>query len=89
MLSAITLSACSGEIWRLSQTNWRSLLATFWRISAASRPSAFASERSFASSASKSSGLAQIDSTGVEMASGWPLRSFTGPREAGISTTRP
>ena len=89
MFSAITLSACSGEIWRLSQANWRSLLATFWRISPESTPSTFASARSFASAASKSSGLAQIDSTGVEIASGWPFLSFTGPREAGISTTRP
>jgi hypothetical protein len=52
-------------------------------------PSARASERTCAASASRSSGAAQIDSTGVEIASGLPLRSFTAPREAGISTTRP
>jgi hypothetical protein len=34
-------------------------------------------------------GLTQIDSTGEEIASSWPLRSFTGPREAAISITRP
>ena len=32
--------------------------------------------------------MAQIDSTGVEIASGSPLRSFTAPREAGSSITR-
>jgi hypothetical protein len=53
-------------------------------------PSALASERScLSSTSSRSSGVAQIDSTGVEIASGWPLRSFTGPRDAGSSITRP
>jgi len=64
-------------------------VAIFWRISPASTSSAFASDRSCAASASTSSGDTQIDSTGVEIASGLPFRSFTGPREAGISITRP
>jgi hypothetical protein len=87
--NAITFAACSGEIWRFRKTNWRSFLATFWRISAGAISRTCARCASCWSSTSKSSGVAQMDSTGVEMASGCPWRSFTVPREAGISSTRP
>lgn len=52
-------------------------------------PRDFASARNCASVGSNSSGVTQMDSTGVEIASGCPWRSFTGPREAGMSTMRP
>jgi hypothetical protein len=73
----------------LRKTNWRSFRAIFWRISSAGMPSARPSAATSRSSASSSSsGVAQIDSTAVEIASGEPWRSSTLPREAGSSIVR-
>src|SRR6056297_996338 len=71
------------------QTNWRSArwLRRRWMASASS-PSTPASSGMRSAACSSSPGCAQTESTGVETASGWPLRSTMRPRMVGISTWR-
>src|SRR6056297_1261112 len=71
------------------QTNWRSArwLRRRWMASASS-PSTLASSGMRSAACSSSPGCAQTESTGVETASGWPLRSTMRPRMVGISTWR-
>src|SRR6056297_3431432 len=89
MSSWRTRSASSGRIRRMIQTNWRSArwLRRRWMASASS-PSTPASSGMRSAACSSSPGCAQTESTGVETASGWPLRSTMRPRMVGISTWR-
>src|SRR6056297_36082 len=71
------------------QTNWRSArwLRRRW-IASASSPSTLARSGIRSAACSSSPGCAHTESTGVETASGWPLRSIIRPRMVGISTWR-
>src|SRR3972149_4837616 len=89
MRSSATRSATSGGIWRFMKTKSRPVSSVRVLISCGGLLSSHASLASCGGSSFTSSGMAQIDFTGVDTASISPWRSVMRPRFALISMTRP